>query len=247
MKQDIYSLKGSNKDLVKLLTGSSSNITTPLLAEVVKRQNKENKTLQDMANKQKNKEKEKPVTNIRKLYTKNSVSNNESITIDQVSQMPTIQNNLTDEYLEVLKQKPKRKKQMRNAETQVNNNLDYNPCNEFEGRQEPTKTKKIWICITKAKYTVTEDSKNRHYKKATTKEDEISVKQIKTYYQIKDNNCFLVGVDPSLIKAVYDANFWPRGVGFDRFNFYKGKHFLDNTQKESHNAHRISNDFLIPN
>lgn len=60
---------------------------------------------------------------------------------------------------------------------------------------------------------------------------DISVKLLKTFYQKEDNNCFLIGVDPTFQEMVYQQNFWPQGVAFQRFNFKKGQHFLDNPRQ----------------
>lgn len=37
----------------------------------------------------------------------------------------------------------------------------------------------------------------------------------------------MVGVPPEFKEAIYAEQFWPAGVAYERFNFGRGKNFLD--------------------
>jgi hypothetical protein len=60
---------------------------------------------------------------------------------------------------------------------------------------------------------------------------ECNVKELQTFCQKSDNKCFLIGVQPAYKEAVYDNNFWPRGIRYSTFDFRKGEHFLDRNIK----------------
>lgn len=248
VKQEIHTLRESNKDMLKIFSETSSNSTAtkpaPLFRDVLKQQSKVSNNSMSKMPRNENKEKSKPANN-NILQVRNEKINEEPKRSEQHTprhtQMPLV-NNSTDGYQEVTRRKPRRKKQIGTAETHV----DENAGEGFEGRQEQTKNKKIWIFISKAKDNVTEDVVRKYIsRKANTEESDISVKQIKTYYQAQDNNCFLIGVNPNLIDMVYDVTFWPLGIAFDRFNFYRGRQFLDKTQDSQMNQ-RTDDHFLSP-
>lgn len=253
VKEEINNLKESNKDLVKLFSDAPSITTTkptPLFKDIVKQQNREqknsiNKWKENIPSNQQNKPKNKPTTptsNTLEPHIRTTIRTNESIPLEQSTQKST-NDAWTEVSQKVASKKARRKKQIGTAETHADANLKYG----FEGRQESPKNKKLWIFLSKAKDNVTEDLVKKYIsEKSNTDVNDISVKQIKTYHQIKDNNCFLVGVDLNLIDIVYDEKFWPRGIAFDRFNFYRGRQFLDNAQKENQSSQRTSEHFLSP-
>lgn len=111
------------------------------------------------------------------------------------------------------------------------------------------KIKKIWLFLSRIKDHVSEDIVKK-YIQEKLKNDllEPSVRKLKTFYMRKDNNCFLVGVDFSLKEAIYEHSFWPKGVTFERFDFRRGQHFLDNHQESvgiDNTAFTVDNsDFL---
>lgn len=43
----------------------------------------------------------------------------------------------------------------------------------------------------------------------------------------QNNQSFMIGIEPHLKQQVYEPNFWPTNVLFDRFNFKLRQHFLD--------------------
>lgn len=97
----------------------------------------------------------------------------------------------------------------------------------FEG--SANSQKKLWIFIKKVKDNATSE-KIKDYLSLTLKTDaeNISVKKVDTYYQTKDNNCFLIGVNSVYKNVIYNDSFWPKGVMYQRFDFIRGEKFLDN-------------------
>lgn len=91
--------------------------------------------------------------------------------------------------------------------------------------------KKIWLFISRAKEGVTEDSVRRYIADRSGSDvDAVSVKILQTRSKMTDNNCFLVGVKQALKEDIYKADFWPKGIHYQRFNFRIGQHFLDKSQ-----------------
>lgn len=107
--------------------------------------------------------------------------------------------------------------------------------NEFVGRSTADiKDRKIWLFISKVKDTITTENVLSYIKRKTNSEEQkISVKELNTWFKMKDNKCFMVGVDPDFKNSVYNASFWPKGVAYRRFDFFKGQHFLDNPRELS--------------
>jgi hypothetical protein len=48
-------------------------------------------------------------------------------------------------------------------------------------------------------------------------------------------------IQPAYKEAVYDKNFWPRGIRYSRFDFRKGEHFLDSNVKVNSSPQRAEN------
>lgn len=110
---------------------------------------------------------------------------------------------------------------------------EINAEEEFEG-SVPKKNKKIWLFISKAKSKVTQEVVKKYIaRKSATDVNNIYVKSLDLYKKVEDNNSFMVGLDPELHDLVYDSKFWPSGIMYDRFDFKKGRRFLDNTKHQS--------------
>lgn len=96
----------------------------------------------------------------------------------------------------------------------------------FHGYGRQKKDEKIWMFVTKVPDDVTSDNiikyVNQHTQSKTT-----YAKQIETKNTRPNNQSFMVGVEPHLKQRVYEPNFGPTNVLFDRFNFKIGQHFLD--------------------
>nr|CAI5854171.1 unnamed protein product [Callosobruchus analis] len=106
--------------------------------------------------------------------------------------------------------------------------LDLN--SNFQG-SAAIKERKIWIFLKKVRDCATmEDITVYLCKNLNQEENQVYVKKVETYYRTKDNNCYLVGVNPSFQSQIYDINFWPKGVVISRFNFFKGEKFLDKSK-----------------
>jgi hypothetical protein len=108
--------------------------------------------------------------------------------------------------------------------------------------KKENKNKKIWLFIAGAKSHVTENMVKQHISsKLKSDSSECNVKELQTFYQKSDNKCFLIGVQPAYKEAVYDKNFWPRGIRYSRFDFRKGEHFLDSNIKVNSSPQRAEN------
>jgi hypothetical protein len=89
--------------------------------------------------------------------------------------------------------------------------------------KKENKNKKIWLFITGAKSHVTENMVKQHISsKLKSDISECNFKELQTFYQKSYNKCFLIGVQSAYKDAVYDKNFWPRGIRCSRFDFRKG-------------------------
>lgn len=110
----------------------------------------------------------------------------------------------------------------------INQNVGKAPVTkEDEEKGFAAKNKKIWLHISHAKEHVTEKIVVDYLAKKTGRPlTEFMVKLLPTQKKKKDNNCFMVGVDPSLKDDVYKPEFWPNGIGWSRFNFFRGRRFL---------------------
>ena len=109
---------------------------------------------------------------------------------------------------------------------------------KFHGKNE--KTRKIWLYVTRVPDDVgAEDIKNyiiTHTKpvnpsEQTHVERDVEVKVLDTNNTRSNNQSFMVGVEPEFQEEIYKSSFWPRKIGYERFNFRKGQRFLRNTQE----------------
>lgn len=89
--------------------------------------------------------------------------------------------------------------------------------------------KKIWIFASRVADGVTAESFQDFFaRRLNTTENTIQVKKLDTWHKRNNNNCFLIGLESKYQKEAYNANIWPKGVAFSRFNFRIGQRFLDN-------------------
>ncbi|KAG5875993.1 hypothetical protein JTB14_026198 [Gonioctena quinquepunctata] len=240
-KLQIVDLKDSNKDLIRLLTsGNNSSKSVP------PNKYKYNETNTQTTHKKLNFPNIKESQSTMKTITPKTKPNSESQVPKEreksqsVSTIDDKNDNAYDNFVEVKKRHRR------------NKNIGTNSVSEaeeqgFEGRDNmlsSNKTKnRLFISRIKDSVSVTEDTVKKYISKKTgTHAEETSAKKLETFHKTKDNNCFLVGVNPSLKDTVYKENFWPRGVAFSRFNFNKGQHFLDNP-RQNHNEGTEDNSF----
>nr|CAI5856665.1 unnamed protein product [Callosobruchus analis] len=111
------------------------------------------------------------------------------------------------------------------------------------------KDRKIWIFLRRVKDSVAADNVSNylvHKLKAEAKD--IEIKKVNPYHRKPDNGCFLVGLDPRYQREVFEQDFWPRGVFYDRFDFKRGDHFLDNHRRRSYISDNAESqqEFLTP-
>ena len=95
---------------------------------------------------------------------------------------------------------------------------------EFHGKNE--KERKIWLFITKVPDDIKEENIKKYIESRTNTND-VHIKKLVTHNTNPDNQSFMVGVQPHLQTTIYETKFWPRKIAFDRFNFRRGRRFLD--------------------
>lgn len=109
---------------------------------------------------------------------------------------------------------------------------------KFHGKIE--KNRKIWLFVTRVPDDVgAEDIKNyiiTHTKPVNSSEHthverDVEVKVLDTNNTRPNNQSFMVGVEPEFQEEIYNSSFWPRKIGYERFNFRKGQRFLRNAQE----------------
>lgn len=244
IKQNIIDLTESNKAMVKLFTEAPREL-----------QLRRNYQFTDIIKEQQITSKNAEIKNNDKPRTSNQIQVTRTTT-ETTDDKSEEKGQLNDDGFQEVKRKRKKANQVGTAESPSEENGKQG----FEGRPETDKhakkDKKLWLFISKAKNHVTESIvRNYISKKTNTDIEQISVKFLKTWYQVENNNCFLVGLDPALKSTVYNTNFWPKGVGFERFNFRRGQHFLDNPNEVStirtnenliNTSHLTNEDFLSP-
>lgn len=117
---------------------------------------------------------------------------------------------------------------------------------KFHGK--PENNKKIWLFVSRVPDDVgAEDIMN--YIKTNTKtanspelthmESDVVVKLLNTNNTRPNNQSFMVGVEPEFQEVVYKSNFWPRKIGYERFDFRRGQRFLRNVH-ESPDSNQLS-------
>lgn len=252
MKAELLNLKLENQKLkdmnAKRSNGESAaqqdNIVQIIADQVRKQINVELKPLQNELNELKTalSAKTKPTNHMKIPKHKEHKTNG-----SKGNQSPNIlfkdQEKLMNEYIyldrptysEVAETKPKtdnfNKERRTKFKSQIGSGSDDVECG-FSGREKADK--KIWLFISRAKDNVTDKTVKKYVSvKAEISEDRIYTKQLHMKSEVKDNNCFMVGVDPDLESKVYDTEFWPKGVAYSRFDFFLGKRFLDNSRSNT--------------
>lgn len=89
----------------------------------------------------------------------------------------------------------------------------------FLGRNNGNK--KVWLFLSRIKTGVTEDIIKTYLKEKLelSEQETLIVKKTNTFHQMKDNECFQIGLDIKHKDRVYECTFWPAGVAFARFKF----------------------------
>lgn len=211
IRQEMKNLTESNLDLIKLyenLPLRQREVQLPQFSEIVKQQSGLRRNNPITPNEQHNQP--------NKLVLQSTTLNK----IDEQQEINTQENQVEKEFQIVTR---RRKKNIKYGTSETRADCEIG----FEGRD--TKEKKIWLFISRVKNDVTEGKVSNYIThKTNEKTEEISVKKVNTYFKTKDNNCFLIGVNPKLRDLVYKEDFWPKKVAYARFDFKKGQHFLDN-------------------
>lgn len=122
-----------------------------------------------------------------------------------------------------------RRKKNKNQKTGTAEAAENEECFQmFQARNyKKPEERKLWLHISRVKSTVGEQTVRDYIsKKGNLGVDDISVKLLKTRSEVRDNNCFMIGVPLRMKELIYDSEFWPKGVKFQRFDFRIGQHFL---------------------
>lgn len=103
-------------------------------------------------------------------------------------------------------------------------------------RKNATEERRLWLFISRARSDVTEDQVKKYVaENGKTLESQIQVRTLQMKLNSSnngsENKCFMLGVPLHLEKQIYDAAFWPAGIGFSRFDFKLGRRFLDQSPK----------------
>lgn len=109
----------------------------------------------------------------------------------------------------------------------IGSNTDEITC-EFANTTKP----KLWLFISRCKQHVTEKM-IMDYTTAKTNSSDISVKLLETRPMHNNKKSFMVGFNAEERDKVYTNSFWPAGVRFERFDFYRGGHFLRNNAQNT--------------
>lgn len=113
---------------------------------------------------------------------------------------------------------------------------------DFHGKNE-NNNKKIWMFVSRVPDSVTEENIEK-YIKEHTKSDNVCIKKLKTQNVRKDNQSFMIGVEPHLKELVYEPNFWPKRILYNRFNFKLGQHFLKEKPEDEETQTNQPRSFL---
>lgn len=210
-KIELTNMKESNKDMIKLLTERTAEQF---------QHTSSNRTMRPSSTSRTPHRQEVPEHKGKQNYSNTHHNNPEASEI--------VMNE--EDTFTVVKRRPRKQKLL-------GSNVGERDSIGFEGRENtnPGKNKRlIWLFVSRAKEHVTEEMVKK-YIHNKTKSDmvDIKVKLLKTFHKRSDNNCFLIGVDPRFKETVYEQTFWPNGVAFERFNFKRGQHFLDNPRQEN--------------
>lgn len=109
--------------------------------------------------------------------------------------------------------------------------------NSFKSTKPIKKDKRLWLFISKAQESVEEKHIQEYIaNKSKYEKEDISVSALNTKPMEDNSKCFMVGVPLDMKETVYSNEFWPVGIRFERFSFYRGNHFLEQNagEKEPH-------------
>lgn len=225
MRQEVNNLKESNIDLIKLMEGMTHTHSNNMPSY----RDAATKKIHNLMSKSNTKLLEETTV----ISTNTGVAQKEiNISVNEEKDTPA--NNRNQEPQWTIQTRRRKKPQVGSAE------IIEGEGNEFEGseqKNEQKKNKKIWLFISNAKNKVTKEVVLQYIsKKANTDVKNIYVKAIEPIKKIENNNCFMIGIDPSLQEMVYNSKFWPSGIVYDRFDFKKGRRFLDDPKYTIHKS-----------
>lgn len=137
----------------------------------------------------------------------------------------SVENNKKDDFIEV--QRRRKPKKVIKKGTYEDEGANDEP--KFESNmKKKVEEKRLWLFISRARDHVTTDMVTSHIaQRGAVEVNQISVRLLETRKQVADNKCFMIGVPTSLQETIYKDDFWPRGIGFERFDFRRGQHFLE--------------------
>ena len=177
--------------------------------------------------------------NFRIAETENA--ENDFVDKDNLRKLEEKQKPIMDELINLERDKINQKSNGKNLKSQEMQFMKRRPNigngegdGAFHGKNE--NNRKIWLFITRVPDDVTGDN-IKQYIETRTETNDVQIKKLPTYNSKSDNQSFMIGVQPHLQNTVYQTKFWPRKIVFDRFNFKRGRRFLD-----SHSHTDMEND-----
>lgn len=106
--------------------------------------------------------------------------------------------------------------------------------NTLEAINPGNDNKKLWLFISRVKETAQESDVRKYIaNKADIEEEQVSARSLDTKSVTSGYRCYMIGVPMDLIDRIYEKEFWPSGIAFSRFDFKRGRHFLENTPRRN--------------
>lgn len=207
------------------------------------------KNLEDKKRDQQNSDNEvlpKQITDLNKINNNDEKSSSSStqdmktieLKVNEVEAVitQTLQTNEEDNDNDgfILVEKRKRNKNQRRSNKKLIGNAEAENDEEFTGEKP-----KVWLYLYRVKQHVTAAHIQTYIRKKlgniAADAEEIIVKELNS--ENKRLKCFMVGADIEHKEKFYNASFWPRGVGFKRFNFKRYHEYNKRTEN-------MNSDFL---
>lgn len=133
-----------------------------------------------------------------------------------------------DSEFEFPRYRGRKTNQKRKRNPFVGSNTDASDCETFN-TSPSINNKKIWLFVHKINEHVGDTTIKEYIVKRTNSipENVVVKKCIPKESKSRKQWGFMVGVPPEFKEAIYAEQFWPAGVAYERFNFGRGKNFLD--------------------
>lgn len=173
--------------------------------------------------------------------TNSSNGSDSHITDNELNSLPNVVNqNFNDNTTQQISANTEKEYQTVTRRRRRINVGSGNGDGKFIGKNE--NNRKIWLFITRVPDVVGENDIRNYIKtqiktvnssEETPIDHDVEVKMLNTNNTRPNNQSFMIGVEPEFQEEVYKPSFWPRKIGYERFDFRRGQHFLRNMQESS--------------